>query len=148
MEPSGESDFPCSNGFNWAQLVKMPIVSDEWHHGHQILNFYPMDKDYRESPPARTMVAEHFGNAQALDTDAELLKFGSDHVTLPGAFLEMGVCTGRTINSLPLSIPGNASGDSIPLTAFLSDGPGPISPSHKVPFGPTSRAGCHRSFTT
>lgn len=98
MEPSMTSDYPCSNGFDWAQLVKMPIVSDEWHHGHQILNFYPMDKDYRESPAARTMVTEHFGDAQALDTDAELLKFGSDHVALRGAFLEMGVCTGRTIN--------------------------------------------------
>ncbi len=35
---------------------------------------------------------------KALNTDAAVLKFGSDAVTLRGAFLEMGVCTGKTIN--------------------------------------------------
>ncbi|OBA60903.1 hypothetical protein A5647_12415 [Mycobacterium sp. 1100029.7] len=91
-------DYPHSTGFDWAQLVAMPTVSEEWHSGHQILNFYPKDKDYRDSPAARAMVAEHFGNATALNTDAALLKFGSDQVTLDGAFIEMGVCTGKTIN--------------------------------------------------
>lgn len=52
------------------------------------------------------MVAEHFGDAEALDTDAELLKYGSDHVTLRGAFLEMGVCTERTINFIAALNPG------------------------------------------
>lgn len=44
------------------------------------------------------MVAEFFGDAKVLDTDAAVLKYGSDRATLRGAFLEMGVCTGRTIN--------------------------------------------------
>ncbi len=98
MEPSMTSADSHRSGFDWAQLVKMPTVSEEWHTGHQILNFYPMDKDYRDSPAARAMVTKNFGNAIALNTDAALLKFGSDHVTLRGAFLEMGVCTGKTIN--------------------------------------------------
>ncbi|MEB4211364.1 TylF/MycF/NovP-related O-methyltransferase [Mycobacterium sp. 94-17] len=98
MEPSMTSDHSQSTGFDWARLVKMPTVSEDWFTGNQILNFYPMDKDYRNSPAARAMVAEHFENAKALNTDAALLKFGSDHVTLRGAFLEMGVCTGKTIN--------------------------------------------------
>lgn len=92
------SDHAHSTGFDWAQLVKMPTVDEEWHTGHQIMNFYPKDKDYRDSPAAAAIVAEHFGDAVALNTDAAILKFGSDHVTLPGAFIEMGVCTGKTIN--------------------------------------------------
>ncbi|ORV54277.1 hypothetical protein AWC05_16805 [Mycobacterium florentinum] len=76
----------------------MPTVSEEWHTGHQILNFYPKDKDYRDSPAARAMVTRYFCDAKPLNTDAALLKFGSDHITLQGAYLEMGVCTGKTIN--------------------------------------------------
>lgn|SRR5690242_3284997 len=89
---------PHSTGFNWDQLVKMPSASEEWHKGHQILNFYPMDKDYRDSSTARALVTKYFAEAKALNTDAAVLKFGSDAVTLRGAYLEMGVCTGRTIN--------------------------------------------------
>lgn len=92
------SDSGHTTGFNWDQLVKMPTVSEEWHKGRQVLNFYPMDKDYRDSPAAQAMVTNYFGNAEALNTDAAVLKFGSDHVTLRGAYLEMGVCTGKTIN--------------------------------------------------
>ncbi|SPM36038.1 hypothetical protein MRAB57_3876 [Mycobacterium rhizamassiliense] len=92
------SEYAQSTGFDWARLVKMPTVSEEWHTGHQIMNFYPKDKDYRDSPAARKVVAEHFGDAEALNTDAAVLKFGSDHVTLRGAYIEMGVCTGKTIN--------------------------------------------------
>jgi hypothetical protein len=87
-----------STGFDWDQLVKMPSASEEWHKGHQILNFYPMDKDYRDSSTARALVTKYFAEAKALNTDAAVLKFGSDAVTLRGAYLEMGVCTGRTIN--------------------------------------------------
>lgn len=92
------SDHVYTTGFDWDQLVKMPTASEEWYKGRQVLNFYPMDKDYRDSPAARAMVTNYFGNAKALDTDAAVLKFGSDQVTLRGAFLEMGVCTGKTIN--------------------------------------------------
>jgi hypothetical protein len=92
------SEHSHSTGFNWDQLVKMPTVSKEWHKGRQVLNFYPKDKDYRDSPEAQAIVTKYFGEAAALNTDAGVLKFGSDHVTLHGAFLEMGVCTGKTIN--------------------------------------------------
>ncbi len=91
-------DHTHSSGFNWNQIVKMPAASEDWHQGRQILNFYPKDKDYRDSPAARAFVTRYFDNAEALNTDAAVLKFGSDHVTVRGAFLEMGVCTGKTIN--------------------------------------------------
>jgi hypothetical protein len=58
-----------------------------------------MDKDYRDSTAARAMVTEYFADAEPLNTDAAVLKFGSDAVTLHGAYMEMGVCTGRTIIS-------------------------------------------------
>jgi Macrocin-O-methyltransferase (TylF) len=96
--PSATSEFRHSTGFDWDLLVKMPTASQEWHTGHQVLNFYPMDKDYRDSAAARAMVDNYFVNAKALNTDAAVLRFGSDQVRLHGAFLEMGVCTGRTIN--------------------------------------------------
>jgi hypothetical protein len=92
------SDHTHSTGFNWDLLVKMPTASAEWQKGRQVLNFYPFDKDYRDSPAARAMVTNYFETAEALNTDAAVLKFGSDHVTLRGAFLEMGACTGKTIN--------------------------------------------------
>ncbi|QUR68602.1 TylF/MycF/NovP-related O-methyltransferase [Mycobacterium spongiae] len=88
-----------SPAFAWDQLVELPDLGDlDWHQGSQVLNFFPKDKDYRELPSARAMVAKYFGNAKPLNTDAAVLKYASDHVTLRGAFLEMGVCTGRTIN--------------------------------------------------
>ncbi|WP_421842706.1 TylF/MycF/NovP-related O-methyltransferase [Mycobacterium sp.] len=87
-----------STGFNWHNLIDLPNISDDWKKGRQVLNFFPKDKDYRDLPEARAMVTKHFGNAKALDTDAAVLKYGSDHVAIAGAFLEMGVCTGRTIN--------------------------------------------------
>ena len=92
------SGYTHSTGFNWNQLVKMPTASEEWHKGHQVLNFYPMDKNYQDSPAARAIVTKYFDDAKALNTDAAVLKFGSDAVTLHGEYLEMGVCTGRTIN--------------------------------------------------
>jgi hypothetical protein len=51
----------------------MPIAGEEWHKGRQVLNFYPMDKDYRDSPAARAMVTNYFDNAKALNTDAAVL---------------------------------------------------------------------------
>ncbi|MBO0800765.1 MAG: class I SAM-dependent methyltransferase, partial [Blastocatellia bacterium] len=80
------------------QLVKIPAAWERCRKGRQVLNFSPWDKDYRDSPAARAIVTNYFANAKALSTDAAVLKFGSDQVTLRGAFLEMGVCTGRTIN--------------------------------------------------
>jgi hypothetical protein len=131
------SDRTYSTGFNWDQLVKMPTAGEEWHKGRQVLNFYPMDKDYRDSPAARAMVTNYFDNAKALNTDAAVLKFGSDHVTLRGA----------SINFIAALNPeqhiwGFDSFDGLPeqwnRTILLS---------LQVLSGLTSRGGCHRFFT-
>jgi hypothetical protein len=95
----------------------------------------------------RERATNYFDNAKALNTDAAVLKFGSDHVTLRGAFLEMGVCTGRTINFIAALNPeqhiwGFDSFDGLPeqwnRTILLS---------LQVLPGLTSRGGCHRFFT-
>ncbi len=84
--------------FDWEQLIITPVANDQWYKGRQVLNFYPCDKDYRDSQAARDVVAKYFQDAKPINTDAGLLKYGSDQVTLDGVYIEMGVCTGRTIN--------------------------------------------------
>ncbi|HSX11704.1 MAG TPA: class I SAM-dependent methyltransferase [Chlamydiales bacterium] len=39
-------------------------------------------------------------SAVRLESDAEVMRFASDHVTLQGAYVELGVCLGRTVNVL------------------------------------------------
>ena len=43
-------------------------------------------------------MAEYLSNAHPLNTDAALLKYGSDQIFIDGMYLEMGSGTGRTIN--------------------------------------------------
>jgi hypothetical protein len=38
------------------------------------MNFYPKDKDYRDSPAAAAIVAEHFGDAEALGAEEHEFK--------------------------------------------------------------------------
>lgn len=84
--------------FDWKQLIITPVAVDQWLKGRQVLNFYPCDKDYRDSQAARDTVAKYFQNAKAINTDAGLLKYGSEQVSIDGVYIEMGVCTGRTVN--------------------------------------------------
>ena len=83
---------------NWDKYLVTPSTDDWWWEGNQVLNFYPCDKDYRDNPVAEAFVHQYFSNAQVFNTDAALLKYGSDQVSIDGVYLEMGVCTGRTIN--------------------------------------------------
>lgn len=86
------------NKINWDKYLVTPSADDWWWEGNQVLNFYPCDKDYRDCPTAEEFVNRHFKHAQVFNTDAALLKYCSDQVAIEGAYLEMGVCTGRTIN--------------------------------------------------
>lgn len=70
----------------------------EYVEGNQILHFKSKNKDYHENEEACLFVEKYLANATPLKSDAEVLKFGSDHVTLNGLFIELGVCTGKTIN--------------------------------------------------
>lgn len=86
--------------FDWLKLVDLPGADSNrsTQEGQQVLHFFTGDKDYRKSQSAKDFVAKYFRGAKALKSDAEALRYGSDHVTLEGMYLEMGVCTGRTIN--------------------------------------------------
>lgn len=92
------------NGRGWHQIVHgftpRPEDEEQWWNGRQIFNFYPCDKDYRNSPKARACVEKYFKNAVALDTDAAMIKYASDNVNLDGLYIEMGVGTGKSINFL------------------------------------------------
>ncbi len=85
---------------SWADCVEIPKVGNQslWNQGRQVLHFYPKDKDYRQSDEARAFVAEHFQEAKVFDVDAALLKYAVESTKLTGAFLDMGICTGRTLN--------------------------------------------------
>lgn len=84
--------------FDWDQLIITHAADENWLKGRQVINFYPCDKDYRDSQAAMDFVAKHFQDAKPINTDAGILKYASDQVSLDGAYIEMGVCTGRTIN--------------------------------------------------
>lgn len=85
-------------GFDWTQIVELPEASDEWFKGKQILNFFPLDTYYKDTPEMEEFVKNEFKDATPLDTDADTMRFASDNVAIKGFYLEMGVARGNTIN--------------------------------------------------
>lgn len=83
--------------FDWSAVLKIPPGSDQIS-GNQILHFKSVNRPFWESEQGRFFAEKYLKEAQALTSDAEVLQFGSDHVTLEGLFIELGVCTGKTIN--------------------------------------------------
>ncbi|HAZ13854.1 MAG TPA: hypothetical protein DCY86_13775 [Bdellovibrionales bacterium] len=66
--------------------------------GNQILHYRSYNTPYWENSESQKMADCYFQHAKQLCSDAEVLKFASDHLTIDGLFLELGVCTGMTIN--------------------------------------------------
>ena len=56
------------------------------------------DRPFWEHPASENFVRAHFSHAKALQTDAEILRYASDSVTIDGAFIELGVWEAKTIN--------------------------------------------------
>ncbi len=83
--------------FDWSAVLAVPPGSDQTG-GSQILHFKSLNKPCSQNEEARLFVEQYFKESLPLTSDAEVLKFGSDHVSLKGLFLELGVCTGKTIN--------------------------------------------------
>lgn len=84
--------------YDWSQTLEIPPGTgiDE---GNQILHFKSKNRHYTKNSSAKKFVENYFINAKVLQSDAEVLRFASDAVVVQnGVFLEMGVCTGRTIN--------------------------------------------------
>ncbi len=83
--------------FTWSDYLAIPPGS-QITEGNQILHFNPKNKPYWENEKALLFVKTYLSTATALESDAEVLKFGSDQVRLQGSYIELGVCTGKTIN--------------------------------------------------
>jgi len=83
--------------YDWSEILVTPPDS---HHtaGNQILHFKSKNKHFSESPEAAKFVEKNLSLAMPLQSDADVLRFASDQVCIEGAYLEMGVCTAKTIN--------------------------------------------------
>lgn len=64
----------------------------------QILHGNSPNKPYWDSTEGWLFVERYLKEAVPLTSDAEVLRFSSDSVKLNGLFIELGVCTGKTIN--------------------------------------------------
>lgn len=83
--------------FDWSTVLVIPPISS-YEPGNQILHFKSKNKPYTLDSQAVAFVENYFSNSRVCHSEAEVLRVGSDAVTISGAYIEMGVCTGRTIN--------------------------------------------------
>lgn len=81
--------------FDWSQVLEIPPGA-HLSGGHQILHFKCQDKSL--DAEAVQFVEKYMPDAVVLKSDAEVLRFGSDAVKIQGLFVELGVCTGKTVN--------------------------------------------------
>lgn len=86
-----------SNSYDWSKVLNIPPGS-HCQGGNQILHFKPSNKPFSNNPETIFFVNNTFQHAQALTSDAEVLRFASDKVEVEGKYIELGVCTGKTIN--------------------------------------------------
>jgi len=84
--------------YDWTQILHIPQGADRGE-GAQLFRFISKNKPYTQNPETIDFVNQHLSKAKRLQSDAEVLRFASDAVTLPnGAYLDMGVCTGKSVN--------------------------------------------------
>ncbi len=83
--------------FDWSAVLTIPPGTNQTT-GNQILHFKSQNKLYSENKQAQFFVEKYLLDAESVTSDAEVLRYGSDHVKLKGLFIELGVCTGKTIN--------------------------------------------------
>jgi hypothetical protein len=90
---------------NWGEnIINPPAARPPL--GHQVLHFGSADHPYEESPEAIEFVEKYLQNAKRLNSDADLLRYASDQVKIEGVYLELGVCTGKSINFIAALNPG------------------------------------------
>ncbi len=93
------SDLVTKENFNWSELIEIEGLDEKaLPLGQQVINFISSDKDYQQNPESIAFVKQYLANAKRFDIDAEIMKYACEQITLDGLILEMGVCTGRTIN--------------------------------------------------
>jgi hypothetical protein len=85
--------------FDWGQILTTPPGSEQVG-GNQILHFKSRNKPYWDNEAANQFADQYLSDAAQLTSDAEVLRYGSDRVKIKGLYIELGVCTGKTINFL------------------------------------------------
>lgn len=86
-----------TSNYDEAVVLNRFFNRPKWE-GNQILHFNSKNKHFSGNSEAQTFVATYLKDATPLESDVDVLHFASDQVTLDGGYLEMGVCTGKTIN--------------------------------------------------
>lgn len=83
--------------YDWSKVLAVP-PGTKYTDGNQILHFKSKNKHYSESSEASLFVNKYLLKARPAGSDAEVLRIALDEVLIQGAYVEMGVCTGKTIN--------------------------------------------------
>lgn len=84
--------------FDWSTVINVPPVPEQ-NVGNQVLHFKMTNKPYTLNKSAVDFVNTNLSVAKQLSSDAEVIRFGSDAVTLQdGAYIEVGTGVGRTTN--------------------------------------------------
>ena len=81
--------------FNWHPFIPEAFYEQK---GYNVLHSITKNLPYEENQDALKFVNQYLCKAKRLESDADVLRFASDSVTVSGAFLEMGVRIGKTIN--------------------------------------------------
>ena len=93
------SDLIAKNRFNITKIMDMKGYDSFTEiNGNQVLNFFNRNNNYKNNPQSQAFVKKYLSQAKCFGIDAQVMKYASDQITLDGFILEMGVCTGRTIN--------------------------------------------------
>jgi len=66
--------------------------------GSQVLHTFPNNKSYQKSEAQVAFVEQEMQGAKALPSDAEVLRYASDQVTVDGTYVELGTGLARTTN--------------------------------------------------
>lgn len=74
--------------------------------GNQILHTKPDNKPYQKNEEAKQFVQTALKRARPFASDAEILRFAVDQVSVDGLFVELGTFMGRTANFLAALNPG------------------------------------------
>jgi len=88
--------------FDWKRVMEAApsaSVSNEINHYRLFVLFRASKKPYEDTPESQKFFENHLQKAQALTSDAAVMRFASDAVKLKEGFIvEMGVGSGRTMN--------------------------------------------------
>ena len=90
---------------DWTKVMDIAPTN---HDSIQVLHPVGKYKPYQNDVQAKEFVNQHLKHARPFETDADLLRFASDSVSVKnGFYLEMGVATGRSINFIAALNPKN-----------------------------------------